>query len=577
MKSADPKDRRSIVQSVRKETFLRLKEIYDKIQSSLTKDEAKDEDVKALKKQYKKIAKTKFAGSAAVDFISGVKGKADLLAGDKPLIGQSTGAQGEKNKYGATLARNACHFVPRMACLGRYHGEAIALARQAFAARDEAKRLQTAFDKEDFSGRPLDQNDATLAIKLKEAEANRLANDALLNNGFGDHYLQDSYASGHMINKTQIMQWYIEFVDTNKEWDYFKEKNWRKVQQMAYNQPGLADAMQYNKKKVKGHGGEQAVEPRKPQSVEDLTGDWTRRFNALGLQVPTSLRTPGTPERVVMEWWQSATGNKIVKREGIWCGACQEPFGNGLRHPARGIDEPEQRWYRAVAGRICREAWRAWMGWGAQKSGTASFTRFNKTIFILREDYVPKDMDRFNEALAKSKGTKDQPGDDSAYQKMAAAVTYGDYFEFMQSGFIQKSTNALHDTFCMGGLKVSSKANGEVFKVYGDDRMFNAGSAPGVKHSAETANKSATRFSTPFPQGMKAESRRRASWTVCPLLWCPWTKMVRNTPLSPSEKWHDPGAGTFAQAILLRQGFPRHELEPHAEVCARRDRQPARY
>ena len=316
MKSADPKDRRSIVQSVRKETFLRLKEIYDKIRSSLTKDEAKDEDVKALKKQYKKIAKTKFAGSAAVDFISGVKGQADLLAGDKPLIGQSTGAQGEKNKYGATLARNMCHFVPESwHAWARDHGEAIALARQAFAARDEAKRLQTAFDKEDFSRRPLDQNDATLAIKLKEAEANRLANDALLNNGFGDHYLQDSYASGHMINKTQIMQWYVEFVDTNKEWDYFKEKNWRKVQQMAYNQPGLADAMQYNKKKVKGHGGEQAVEPRNPQSVEDLTGDWTRRFNALGLQVPTSLRTPGTPERVVMEWWQSATGNKIVKRE----------------------------------------------------------------------------------------------------------------------------------------------------------------------------------------------------------------------------------------------------------------------
>jgi hypothetical protein len=73
---------------------------------------------------------------------------------------------------------------------------------------------------------------------------------------------------------------------------------------------------------------------------------------------------------------------------------------------------------------------------------------------------------------------------------MAAAVTYGDYLEFMNSGFIQKATNALHDTFCSGGLKVMSGEGGEVFKVYGDDAMFSQESARGVKHSGETSHMS---------------------------------------------------------------------------------------
>ena len=62
------------------------------------------------------------------------------------------------------------------------------------------------------------------------------ANEALMTNGFGDHFLQDSYAAGHMINKTQIMQFYVEFIDKNNEWDYFKDANWRKVQNIAYGQ-----------------------------------------------------------------------------------------------------------------------------------------------------------------------------------------------------------------------------------------------------------------------------------------------------------------------------------------------------
>jgi hypothetical protein len=73
---------------------------------------------------------------------------------------------------------------------------------------------------------------------------------------------------------------------------------------------------------------------------------------------------------------------------------------------------------------------------------------------------------------------------------MAKSVTYGDYFQFMNSGFIQKATNALHDVFCKNGMDVLSGDGAQVFKVYGDDAMFNAASAKGVEHSAQTANMS---------------------------------------------------------------------------------------
>ena len=501
MKSASPKQRRQIVQSVRKETFLRLKEIYTALKTSLTSLEKKSGSVREAESLYKgaKLGSAKFAGAATPDFISGIKGQADLLAGDKPLLGQGTGAQGETNKYGVTLARNACHFVPESwHAWAKYHDDAVTAARDAFALRANARQLQALHDMMDFGGNPAGQAESKKAVEDKGAEASARANEAILNNGFGDHYLQDSYAAGHMINKTQIMQWYVEFIDKNDEWDYFKDKNWRKVQQMAYRQPGLSDAMQYDKASVKGvaaQGAERA--PQNPQSVENMSGTWEERFDALGLKVPQSLQTPGSPERKVVEWWQqSLLDDSGAARE--LSGAALVGGGQPLMKGAL-----EKALKNLILDGVVRtdesvETRGSYMAAGDAGMATARFTRFNETKFILRDDYVPnaKNKAKFEAALAASKGqaaTADQPavpGNDSAYQTMAKSVTYGDYFEFMNSGFIQKATNALHDSYCQGGLDVLSGDGAQVFKVYGDDAMFKSGSAKGVEHSAMTANMS---------------------------------------------------------------------------------------
>ena len=118
-----------------------------------------------------------------------------------------------------------------------------------------------------------------------------------MHNGFGDHYMQDSYAAGHLINKTLIMQHYVQWLDKNPgKWDAHRDQNWRKMQQMAYNQPGLTDQGQY----VKANVGTRTLSTgvtigtaRDPQSVENIkTGNWRTKAEALGLEVPASLNDP---------------------------------------------------------------------------------------------------------------------------------------------------------------------------------------------------------------------------------------------------------------------------------------------
>jgi hypothetical protein len=44
-------------------------------------------------------------------------------------------------------------------------------------------------------------------------------NLAWMSQGYSEHFLQDSFAAGHLVNKTLVMQWFIEWAATNvKHW-----------------------------------------------------------------------------------------------------------------------------------------------------------------------------------------------------------------------------------------------------------------------------------------------------------------------------------------------------------------------
>lgn len=84
-------------------------------------------------------------------------------------------------RYLSLLARNASHFAP----FSWYRWQSFhLLARQMIARADT---------------RPA-------------AERQRLRSLALVYAGYADHFLHDSFAAGHLANKTLIMQWYVEWL-----------------------------------------------------------------------------------------------------------------------------------------------------------------------------------------------------------------------------------------------------------------------------------------------------------------------------------------------------------------------------
>jgi hypothetical protein len=66
-------------------------------------------------------------------------------------------------------------------------------------------------------------------------------------------------------------------------------------------------------------------------------------------------------------------------------------------------------------------------------------------------------------------------------------VTANIYHQWLNSALIQAGSGALHDHFCKQGLWVSSTEDGDLFKIYGDDRLLTAGAGDGVAYAAETA------------------------------------------------------------------------------------------
>lgn len=139
----------------------------------------------------------------------------DLL-GESLAIDNLTAHLGEDgvDHYAGLLARNACHFAPfSWHRWQSSHEAARVLARGAHAERDADKR-------------------------------DRLAHDAWMLNGYADHFLQDSFAAGHLVNKTLIMQWFIEWA---ADQSLVPVAEWDAVKNMVPNlQPGIAGRHLYD-------------------------------------------------------------------------------------------------------------------------------------------------------------------------------------------------------------------------------------------------------------------------------------------------------------------------------------------
>lgn len=500
LKAADATKRRNVVQSVRAQSYDKLLEIYKKV---LTAGTAKQK-VAALGK------KPGFKGSFG---ISSVLDEVGQMTKDKK------GALDDTTKYKATLGRNACHFAPESwHSWEDHHHRALGLALESYHAMQAAQH-------------------GTKSQKL---------NEALLYNGFGDHYLQDSYAAGHLVNKTQIMQMYVRYQDQNEPANrgWATPATWRSFQEMAYNQPGLTARGQYRKDLVgrRNIGGQQVTTARNPQAVENTQAlggafDWENRFEMLGLKLPASTQ-PGTPAFKLLVWMQRQHGliNRydvnfdrdeiMVKRGAI--GITRQAVGPAIRRllndnilfKVSGLTNLSES--RNEAGN--RLQWK-----DADSSGS----------FTLRKEWVVS-VTGGNEARFDAATTGPAiAGGGAAYKQMAKASLHRDYVRFMRDAYLQKATNALHDEFCKNGLWVASAANQPLFKIYGDNAMLNSESAEGVQHSGTTAN-----MSRDSVLGMATTGQEPAGMTTADIL-DRLPNAVRppggGMPLSLAD-WHNSGS-----------------------------------
>jgi hypothetical protein len=105
-------------------------------------------------------------------------------------LDSATAGLGPNRQKGLT-ARNACHFAP-------FSWERWALYHNQ--ARDEAKKAYAS-----GGGR------RSLAMRTNPDTLSDPARKAWVNNGYSNHFLQDSFAAGHLINKTLVMQWFVEY------------------------------------------------------------------------------------------------------------------------------------------------------------------------------------------------------------------------------------------------------------------------------------------------------------------------------------------------------------------------------
>ena len=117
-------------------------------------------------------------GSLHYPLLGGLAETAEVAAVD--ALGKRCGFAPSK-RYSSVLARNAAHFAPFS--WYRWHSFHL-MARELI----ERSATEGAADRESLRRR------------------------ARIYAGYADHFLQDSFAVGHLINKTLVMQWYIEWL-----------------------------------------------------------------------------------------------------------------------------------------------------------------------------------------------------------------------------------------------------------------------------------------------------------------------------------------------------------------------------
>ncbi len=328
----------------------------------------------------------------------------------------------ESDSYFAALERNACHFFPenRVQWTG-YHKKARDLAMAAATEREAAEFLK--------------ESGATKEAEPLEKRAGELGNQAMLQNAFGEHYLQDAYAGGHLVNKTKIMQWFVEWLASNGglgSTDLGES-------QFAMAKHAASSNLQSN-----------------PQALDDQIK--RGELGSMG-EASQSIGMNNKPEIVFMMKW---------RRLAVEDGSRQELTPKAAADAGLDTRDNARTYMRALvtAGFAERD-----------------FDLLGDRFFRLKQKMIDSAKGTTFAPYKATQSGKEQPN----FEEEAAEFNLASYNQFLSNSYIQGATKFFHDKYCKEGLDVVA-ANGEnIYKVYGDNNMLKAGGQKGVLYSATTS------------------------------------------------------------------------------------------
>lgn len=162
---------------------------------------------------------------------------AEVLAVD--ALGKRS-AMAPAKRYSSVLARNAAHFAP----FSWYRWHSFHLMARAL----------------------IEQSAAAGATNRES-----IRNKARIIAGYADHFLQDSFAAGHLINKTLLMQWYIDWL--NEAGVSYPDRDTLTTMTVA-RQPLLHGSRHYDRRLARlgesaARPGAVSAPPRDPQDLAD--------------------------------------------------------------------------------------------------------------------------------------------------------------------------------------------------------------------------------------------------------------------------------------------------------------------
>ncbi len=275
----------------------------------------------------------------------------------------------------------------------------------------------------------------------------------MLKNAFGEHYLQDSFAGGHLIDKTKVMQ---EFV------------KWANVDNKNLGTTGAAKAQWAMASTV----ANQDLKSN-PQALDDMM----HRGNAKSVEAATAkVGLQAKPEIVFMMWWRRAAFKKTSMKH-----LTPEAASKHSQYPVTSSEA------RKLMDKLVEQnfATKTTKGWFKNKKEVWSLNQ--NMIDVLKRDKKGKSKGAYNATLAYSRL---DAGLNADHNKEAHEFNLAAYNMFLSNAYVGSATKYFHDKYCKEGVHVVTGEGADIGTIYGDANMLNAGAQKGVEYSAVTSQRS---------------------------------------------------------------------------------------